>query len=364
MSKITQTIWPIKPHTEAKHAILKKYLDAWLPIMASRNGPVNYIDGFAGPGEYEGGEEGSPLIAIKAITEHKSDLKSEFGLLFIEADRKRCEFLKRKIASIVLPKNVSIGCHCERFDKVMTSILDKIDKEGSIIAPTFVFIDPFGFAGVPLSIIKRIMINPRCEVLITFMYEEINRFISEEPLWKSLTELFGNDEWMTVIDIEDPLKREIILQGIYKKQLGSVANIQHVLSFKMRNKINKTDYLLFFGTNNILGLKKMKEAMWKVDETGSYEYSDATYNPDQPMLFQQEPDFRHLKRLMLESFKCKKITVKDLEAHILTQTPFRETHYKKQILVPMEGAEEIIVHSPNRTRRKSSYPEDCIIEFL
>jgi three-Cys-motif partner protein len=363
MAKITKTIWVIEPHTEAKHAILRKYLDAWLPIMTSWNGHVNYIDGFAGPGEYEGGEEGSPIIAIRAIMEHKAKLKSDFGLLFIEADKERCEFLEQKIESIDLPKNISVGCHCGRFDEAMAVILDELDIKESKIAPTFVFIDPFGFSGVPFSIIKRIMEHPRCEVLITFMYEEINRFIGNARLWASLTELFGSDEWKGVINIKDSRRREIALQDIYKKQLETEANIEHVLSFKMTNKANRTDYFLFFGTKNILGLKKMKEAMWRVDETGSFEFSDATYNPAQPTLFQSQPNYQYLKSLILEIFKGKKVKARDLETYILTRTSFRETHYKRQVLKPMERAEEIRVDGPSR-RRKESYPDDCTIEFL
>jgi len=71
MSKITETIWPIEPHTEAKLAILRKYLDAWIPILARWNQQILYVDGFAGPGEYVGKDglpkDGSPLIAIKAF---------------------------------------------------------------------------------------------------------------------------------------------------------------------------------------------------------------------------------------------------------------------------------------------------------
>ena len=103
MSKITKTIWSIEPHTEAKHAILRKYLDAWLPIITRWNGRVVYIDGFAGPGEYIGGEDGSPIIAIKAVLEHKLSIGAETRMLFIEADKNRCEFLKQKIGRIELP---------------------------------------------------------------------------------------------------------------------------------------------------------------------------------------------------------------------------------------------------------------------
>ena len=46
MSKNNSTIWEIEPHTEAKHEILEKYLNAWLPIMTRWNGRILYIDGF------------------------------------------------------------------------------------------------------------------------------------------------------------------------------------------------------------------------------------------------------------------------------------------------------------------------------
>ncbi len=120
MSKITTTIWDIEPHTEAKHAILRKYLDAWLPIITRWNGRVLYIDGFAGPGEYIGGKDGSPIIAIKAILEHRAEIKSEVIMLFVEADTDRCEFLKQKISSLKIPSNVKIECVCNQFDKTLT----------------------------------------------------------------------------------------------------------------------------------------------------------------------------------------------------------------------------------------------------
>jgi hypothetical protein len=40
--------------------------------------------------------------------------------------------------------------------------------------------------------------------------------------------------------------------------------------------LDSTKRLLFFATNNELRLKKIKEAMWRVDESGTYTFSDAT----------------------------------------------------------------------------------------
>lgn len=61
-----ETVWPLEPHTAAKHALLKNYLGAWFPILASARGRVVFLDGFAGPGHYDGGEPGSPIIALSA----------------------------------------------------------------------------------------------------------------------------------------------------------------------------------------------------------------------------------------------------------------------------------------------------------
>ena len=46
------TIWPLEPHTAAKHEILRRHLGAWFPIMCSWNRRLVFVDGFAGPGQY------------------------------------------------------------------------------------------------------------------------------------------------------------------------------------------------------------------------------------------------------------------------------------------------------------------------
>jgi len=365
MPKISTTIWSIEPHTEAKHEILRKYLDAWLPIITRWNGRVLYIDGFAGPGEYIGGKDGSPIIAIKAVSEHKANIKSQIRMLFIEADKDRCEYLKQKVGSLKIPSNIGIECICAKFNETLTEIFKYIDEQKTRIAPAFIFIDPFGFTGIPLTLIKRIMESEKCEVLITFMFEEINRFISDSKLWDSLIETFGTDKWKQVISEKDPKKRIEILHAIYKEQLEKDASIKFVRSFKMVNKVNKTDYFLFFGTNNITGLKKMKEAMWRVDKSGSFQFSDATYNPNQPVLFEMGPNYNQLKQILLKEFKNKSVSITELENFILTRTVFRETHYKKSILVPMEKSQppEIKIKCEGK-RRKYTFPPHCIVEFL
>jgi three-Cys-motif partner protein len=58
--------WARKRHTQAKHQVLVDYLAAWIPILASQGGDLIFIDGFAGPGTYEDGAKGSPLLMLDA----------------------------------------------------------------------------------------------------------------------------------------------------------------------------------------------------------------------------------------------------------------------------------------------------------
>lgn len=366
MTKIATTLWEIEPHTEAKHAILRKYLDAWLPIITRWNGKVLYIDGFAGPGEYIGAKDGSPIIAVKAILEHRTKINTQVQMLFIEADKDRCEFLKQKISALTIPNNVKPECICSKFEQVMGEIVTHLEEQKKQLAPAFIFIDPFGFTGIPFDLIKKFMEFPSCEVFITFMYEEINRFVSDQKLWDNLKQTFGTEEWKKVLTETTPRERSRILHDVYKAQLEQEAKIKYVHSFKMINKTNKTDYFLFFGTNSIVGLKKMKEAMWNIDESGLFQFSDATYNPDQPELFKLAPDFYKLKGLIVSNFKGKKVSVEDIEEFVVVNTSFRETHYKRQILREMEKASppEIKANCLNKTRIKGTFPPGCIIEFL
>ena len=361
MGKIKSIKWKLEPHTEAKHTLLRKYLEAWLPIITSQGGRVLFVDGFAGPGEYNGGEDGSPIIAIKTLLNHRLRIDTKVHFIFIEKDRDRCNFLEKKISTLKLKNNIKTIVICAEFADVIDGVLDDLEKKKQKLAPSFFFIDPFGFKAIPFGIIKRIMQNKKCEVLITFMYEEINRFLDVPEQEETYNATFGTEEWKKAREGKSPEERLKIIHGIYEKQLKKDADIEFGRSFKMKNKANRIDYFLFFGTNNLLGLKKMKAAMWRVDETGSFEFSDATYDPNQALLFELEPNYKLLKRIILEKFKGQGIRIEDLEYYVLTETPFRETHYKKQILKPMEKGGELEVYGSRK--RRFSYPNGIEIEF-
>src|SRR5205807_2684598 len=129
------TQWSITPHTQAKHHILRRYLEAWLPILAAYNDRLVYIDGFAGPGRYEGGEPGSPLIALATILDHPrfrgAGLREGAKLLFIEKEADRAAELRaeldrfaeeRRTAGHPIPEWISYDVRHAEFAPTMTKL--------------------------------------------------------------------------------------------------------------------------------------------------------------------------------------------------------------------------------------------------
>lgn len=369
---IRTTRWPLQPHTAIKHRILECYLEAWLPILGRWNGRIVFVDGFAGPGRYSNGEPGSPLIALDALLKHRyfedNQKRREVVFVFIEQDSRRAGALQQEIESIDYPDWIQIEVLEGAFVDHMSEILDLLDASGQRLAPSFVFIDPFGFKGLPLTLIARILQNPKCECLISFMYESINRFLSHpDPGIQSLMdELFGTDRWREIADIVDPAVRKDRLLQLYTSQLKAAASLSHARIFEMINEGNRTEYFLIFGTKSDLGLSKMKEAMWRVDPSAGTMFSDRS-DCSQLVLFEATPDLGILRDQLLAQFQGKgAVGIDEVADYVLRATAFSETkHLRRATLGPMEKLGVIEVRRPlGRRNRPGEYPPGTRIEFL
>lgn len=301
MAAPRQTTWELEPHTRAKHEILKRYLQAWMVILSQGKFPeILYVDGFAGPGEYAGGEAGSPIIALDTALGYRSPLIAKVHFLFIEKEVARADHLRRQVTLRTLPANFNVIVEGGvTFEAAFEKRYPEFMRGGRLI-PTFAFIDPFGWTGAPFSLVKRILAQRSCEVFINFMYEEINRFIGHPDQVANFNGFFGTDAWIKCLGEIAPRERNRCLHDLYLQQLRTTARANHVRSFEMSNARDVTDYYLFYATNDLLGLRKMKEAMWKIDESGEFHFSDAT-DPKQLVLFERAPRLAVLQARLLTS---------------------------------------------------------------
>jgi three-Cys-motif partner protein len=361
MSKPMQSLWGIEPHTKAKHEILERYLDAWFPILATYNQRIVYLDGFCGPGRYKGGEDGSPIIAIRKALHHLGRLRNrEIVFIFIDERQDRIDHLKSEIASMNIPSNFTIHAEVSEFEKTVSKILSDVRSQNLNLAPTFAFIDPFGFKGTPFSLVKELLNNPKTEVFINIMADFINRFV-EHPdanTRQHIVDLFGTSQALQAI--ANGGNRLEALKHLYQSQLETCA--KYVRYFEMQDEHGRVIYYLFFASKHPLGFVKMKEAFWKVDPQSGFNFSDKT-NPNQMILLSVDPS-HDLVKIIQKKFSGKRIKVSAIQQFVEEETSFIAKHMR-QALSSMEIERQISVEpiKSDGMKRTRGFPETVFVNF-
>jgi len=355
-------VWPFPPHTKGKHEVLRHYLEAWFPILGSKPGRIVFIDGFAGPGEYQKGERGSPLIALEVFRQHRAQFKAEVQFVFIEKDEVRADHLKTLIEELrpSLPKGCQVEVLTGAFDETMTRALDVLDAQGKHLAPAFVMLDPFGVSDTPMAVIERILRGSRTEVYVSFMYREINRFKATREFDRPLTNLFGTDEWRNGLELQGDARKEFFY-GLYENQLRK-AEAKHVLHFDLYEG-NQLVYAIFFATRHWLGVERMKQAIWKVAPFGGFSFHGT--RSKQLTLGLATVDYTPLRQALQERFKGRGFVPIErvIEFVRSDQTDFHSGQLKRPVLVPMEK-ERLIEIEPKTRRRPFTFPDGTKLRFL
>lgn len=361
-------IWEADPHTLAKHEILRRYLDAWFPILGSGQGRVVYLDAFAGPGIYKGGEPGSPIVALETLLTHPAFPKlkrCEFVFIFLEPREDRFKILQKQVADLQdrhspFPKNVRVSLSQQTFDEGATEILSELEQQKAGLAPTFAFIDPFGFKDTPIKLICRLLSFPRCEVLFTFMFDHINRFLEQESVGGHLEGLFGTTGFEKAAS-KQGVERKEFLRDLFRERLKEECGFDYVTSFEMVNRQGHSIYFLFYGTRNIRGLEVMKSALWKVDPGGGIQFLDRFAG--QSVLFQGDAvDTGPLRLGLLDHFAGQEVGVDEIMEYVLSETPYAGGHWNQKVLKPLEQDEVIEVVTSPRTKR-FTFPKGTRVRF-
>lgn len=358
MSTTNKVLWPLEPHTRGKHLVLKAYLDQWLPILGSWCGRIVFIDGFAGPGEYAGGEAGSPIIALDTFTGHmnRGVIRAEVLYLFIEGDAARAEHLRQLLAPrhAMLPPNCKLHVVHGRFDETMTTMLDQIEQgngAGKRLAPTLLMVDPFGVSDTPMHVIARVLKNPQAEVYVSFMYEAINRFKGTPEFEPHMDALFGTSEWRQALGVAESEERKRFLFTLYREQLKQ-AGARHVVHFELYNG-NRLVYAIFHATKHAKGCDAMKQAIWKATTGGEYAFRGSRTGQE---LLTFGPDLARFSGELCARLRAPAYTpVEALESFAQSdETNFHSGHLRKA-LAELERAARIEV-DPTSRKRRFTYP--------
>lgn len=359
MTAPNHTIWEIEPRTRAKHEILRRYLQAWFPILAKRHPRIVYLDGFAGPGRYSNGEEGSPIIALNAARSQYAHLKSsEPVFVFVEDDIARAKHLAEvEIPALRLPGHFRVLTPAGTFEATLTALLDDLDQKKHEIAPTFALVDPFGITGLPFALISRLLGRPHCEILVTFMTHTIQRFVDQLP--EHINNLVGRPDAAALISRAPD--RATKARELYCDALRSKARFVHC--FNMYNTQGKVIYNLVFATQHPLGYLRMKEAMWAVDGSGDFSLKEGK-DPDQLTLLSPVPAV-DLAKILLSEFAGRRVNSSIVRSFVIEDTVYIGSHMTESLRI-MEEEQRIVVEparADGKKRRRGSFPDGTLVNF-
>ena len=250
-----------REQTKAKHFILKHYLQA-LAFKVLNFSDITYVDGFSGPWktQTEDHSDSSFIIALTVLKDAQSqmaarNIRRKIRCFFSETNAAAYTHLKAAVAPFHKPEEgFEVRTYHGKFE-------DAVDEISSFIGQSLplIFIDPTGWTGYPLVKLKPLFTRPKCEVLINFMYEFINRFAhSDEPAHiASLDPILGGPGWRDRLDKDLP--RGAAVEKLFRDTIAATLNLPFVVSTRIdKPTAERPHFFITYGSKHREGLKAFR----------------------------------------------------------------------------------------------------------
>ena len=268
-----------REQTKAKHFILKRYLQA-LAFKVLYFSDITYVDGFSGPWETqtEDFSDSSFIIALRVLQDAQKhfagrSIRRRIRCFFSEADATAFAQMKAAVAPFhQMTEYFEVKTFHGRFE-------DAADEINSFIGTSFplVFIDPTGWTGYPLAKLKALFTRPKCEVVINFMYEFINRFAySDAPEHiASLDPILGGPGWRDRLDKDLP--RGAAVEKLFRETVGAALDFPFVVSTRIdKATAERPHFFLTYGSKSREGLKAFRDTEYAALRQHARSRSDAS----------------------------------------------------------------------------------------
>ena len=257
-----------REQTKAKHFILKRYLEG-LAFKVLTFSDLTFVDGFCGPWETktETFSDASFMIAIEVLKDAQRRILDRPGskrrrirLFFCETDPEAFRQLSAAVVPFHNPVEAfEIRTHLGRFE-------DAVDDINAFIGSSLplIFIDPTGWTGYPLEKIKPLFERSKCEVLVNFMYEFINRFVHSDDAETiaSLDPILGGQGWHDRLNPSLPQGAAAL--ELFEQTLGRVGRFRAVVSTPIHKAtVDRPHFYITYATKSLDGLKEFRETEYR-----------------------------------------------------------------------------------------------------
>lgn len=345
--------WNYEEQTKIKHLVLKEYGRIWLTKLGSMSNTM-FFDCHGGCGAYISNNEislGSSFIIDKLAEEINCRRTYNNTTCTCEIEKEYFDNFNKILLDVgshrIALKNMDFN----------NAINDTKIKKYYTSNPTLFFVDPFGY-DLCMNNLSSLMGPFGNEIIVNFMFDWINRFVSKPSLEKNLDNFFGSHDWIKAIDLSG-IEREKCLVDLYKQELKKTTKARFVFAYRIcYPDRDRTYYYLVHATNHIDGITHMKDSFAHINN-GRVEYLGKKNNLISLFDF-TEYKASEMVNGVLTPYKGKKITFTKLWEEIVEETSYTNKDLC-EIIVELEKEERLKVQRV--TSKRMSYKGEDLITF-
>ena len=278
-----------------KDQVLESYMYPYISKIKTRGQPILLIDGYAGPGEFEDGKPGSPLIMCRVA---EKLAPGKWKALFINKEQKHYNKLNQIVQREGWSKSVTtiLGDTTQLRQQLFTQMNSQ---------SVFLYLDPFGPTGCNFDLLEPFLKrNPKysTEILLTMNMPGMHRLATPRAIKdgrqgesmirnynQKLTNVFGGEYWKEHLwrqDIEAK-ERELSVIQAYQDKLA------HFLPFTgscpVQAKTNgRIKYFIVFASGHKDALILLNDSMIKA-------YVAGMHKADFPNGLWKDTDWREMR---------------------------------------------------------------------
>jgi three-Cys-motif partner protein len=348
-----------------KAAIVKDYFGAWSKIVLKKQaGPIAHADLFSGPGKYRDGTKSTPLLILeRAISD--PELRKRLVTIFNDADEENIRSLRTEAAQLSGIEKL-IHQPDMRVGEVGNETVETFRKIDPI--PTLLFIDPWGYKGLSLDLIKAFLKNWGCECIFFFNYNRINPALANEVVKEHMNALFGSTRAQSLrerLEGLPPKERELAIIDALCDALAEVG-AKFVLPFCFKDdRSARTSHYLVFASKHPVGYGIMKDIMAKASSERHQGVASLGYCPASaihPTLFELSRPLDDLEEMLLKEFAGQTRTTQQIYDLHNVGRPYTMKNYKA-ILLKMQEQDLIRTDPPAAKRRKGTFGDNVRVTF-
>lgn len=329
----------IRPHSLAKHRVLKSYLERYVSTLTKNPRQdvfrLTLVDGFAGGGRYldsrtKEERPGSPLIMLETMdlaaeAAQEKRLKPfhlDVQFIFIEKDPEALEYLRSVLAESKYAHWVggTIQLIQGEFTSQVPEISEFVTKRGRAERAIFV-LDQCGYSDVPLPSIRKILATlENAEVILTFATDFLIDYLSENELTQQILENVGiSIPSKTIRTAKEARDWRRTIQFALHREIPERTGAKFYTPFYIRSADSHRDFWLIHLSGHFRARDVMVGLHWK-ESTSFAHYGRSGLR----MLgYDQQLDAEWTNQRMLPGFYFDETALVSSQQELLEQLPER-----------------------------------------